>query len=136
MIGSPRLVLATLRLKMRGRKAPREVALQRFSARARRSATRGAALGLTAGLIGLAGGLAAAAHCLPDRIASPASPGPWICSDPAFAALGLLAFPVNLLTNDLGQAVVLAPLALVSYGILGALIGLGLDRPRPSPPGG
>jgi hypothetical protein len=47
--------------------------------------------------------------------------------------LGYLAFPVNLLTNDLSRALALAPLSLGIYTILGALIGAGLHQARRIP---
>ena len=99
-------------------------------------AKRGAVIGHAVGLIALACVLAVAVQCLPFRISSPAQPWPWVCSDPAYGIIGYLAFPVNLLTNDLSQAVLFAPLSLLIYAVLGALIGAGLDRARSSPPGG
>ena len=90
----------------------------------------GAALGLVAGLVALAGVFAVAVYCLPFGISSPPPPWPWYCSDPAYGLIGYLAFPVNLLTNDLSQAVLFAPLSLLIYVILGALIGSGVDRSR------
>jgi hypothetical protein len=68
----------------------------------------------------------------PYRISSPSHPWPWTCTDPAFSVIVYLAFPVNLLTSDLSRSTLLAPLALVTYAILGALIGLGLARIRAS----
>jgi hypothetical protein len=70
-------------------------------------------------------------RCLPFRISLPPPPWPWYCSDPAYGLLGYLAFPVNLLTNDLSQVILFAPLSLLVYTLLGALIGL-LTRPRAS----
>ena len=90
-----------------------------------RTATRGAIAGFGVGLAALAGVLAAALHCLNFRISSLPLPWPWYCSDPAYGILTYAAFPVNLLTNDLAQAVRLAPLSLLTYAILGALIGAG-----------
>jgi hypothetical protein len=77
------------------------------------------------------GVLAIAGHCLSYRISFPALPWPWYCSDPAYSAIGYLAFPVNLLTNDLARAILLAPLSLLLYILLGVLLGLafGLSRP-------
>lgn len=98
-------------------------------ARLLRAAGRGAAVGLAAGLLLLGGALAVAGHCLPFHIAAPPPPWPWYCADPAYAALGYLAFPVNLLTNDLARAILLAPLSLALYGLLGALLGLALGLP-------
>ena len=94
-----------------------------------RAAQRGAALGIVVGVIILAGVFTAAVRCLPFRIASPPPPWPWYCADPAYSAILYLAFPVNLLTNDLAQAVLLFPLSLLLYTLLGALIGSRLDRP-------
>ena len=101
-----------------------------------RTAKRGAVLGLVVGLVALAGVFAVTVHCLPFRISSPPPPWPWYCSDPAYGIIGYLAFPVNLLTNDLSQAVLFAPLSLLIYAILGALIDLGLDTSRSASPGG
>ena len=88
-----------------------------------KSTRRGALIGLMVGLVAIAGILTITVQCLPYRISSPPQPWPWYCSDPAYSLLGYLAFPVNLLTNELSQAVLLAPLSLVMYIILGALIG-------------
>lgn len=87
------------------------------------NAKKGAVIGALVGLIALAGALAVAVQCLPIRIASPPTPWPWYCAEPAYGVIGYLAFPVNLLTNDLSQAILLAPVALVMYTLLGALIG-------------
>jgi hypothetical protein len=88
-----------------------------------RAATRGAIFGLVAGLLALGGVLTLAWQCLPLRISFPPQPWPWYCSDPAYGLIGYLAFPVPLLTNDLAQAILLAPLSLLLYVVLGALIG-------------
>jgi hypothetical protein len=77
----------------------------------------------------LAGVLALALHCLPLRI-SAMMPMPWYCADPVYGALGFLAFPVNLLTNDLAQAIWLAPLSLITYMLLGIAIGSMLGKAR------
>ncbi len=92
---------------------------------------RGAVLGFVVGLVALAGVFAVAVRCLPFRISLPPPPWPWYCSDPAYGLISYLAFPVNLLTNDLSQAILFAPLSLLIYAILGALIGF-LTRPRAS----
>jgi hypothetical protein len=97
----------------------------------KRAAARAAILGFVVGLIALAGVFAVAWRCLPFRIASPPQPWPWYCSDPTYTVVGYLAFPVNLLTNDMSQAALLAPLSLLTYAIIGALIGLGSRRSRP-----
>ena len=97
----------------------------------RLTAKRGAILGLVVGLVILAGVLVIAVRCLPFRISFPPPPWPWYCSDPAYGLIGYLAFPVNLLTNDLSQAILFAPLSLLIYVIFGALIG---SRLRPHTP--
>ena len=98
----------------------------------RRSGTRhslarailwGAAGGLAAGLLALGLVFGVALGCLPFHISQPAQPWPWICSGRVFGAIGYLAFPVNLLTDELGRAVTMAPLALVLYSLVGALVG-------------
>ncbi len=90
---------------------------------------RGAIAGLITGILALAGVLALALHCLPLRI-SAAMPMPWYCADPVYGAIGYLAFPVNLLTSDLAQAIPLAPLALIAYTLLGMAIGSILRKAR------
>ena len=98
-------------------------------------AKRGALIGLAVGLAALAGLFAATVRCLPIRISSPPQPWPWYCSDPAYSILGYFAFPVNLVTNDFAQAVFWAPLSLVTYAALGALIAAALGTGRSSTPG-
>jgi hypothetical protein len=93
---------------------------------------RGTIAGGLTGLVALASVLAVAVRCLPYRIALPPHPWPWYCADPAYRVIGSLAFPVNLLTNDLSRAVLLGPLALASYALLGALIGGALVAKRRS----
>ena len=100
----------------------------------RRAAITGALLGLLAGSVALMGVLAVAAGCLPYRISSPAHPWPPLCSDPAYRVITYLSFPVNLLSNDLSTAMLLAPLSLLMYAILGALIGSALEASRTSSP--
>jgi len=97
-----------------------------------RNGIRGATIGLVAGLIALAGSFAVASQCLPVRIASLPQPWPWYCADPAYSLMGYVAFPVNLLTNDLSQAVYLAPISLVIYVLVGALLELGLAGSKPA----
>jgi hypothetical protein len=91
---------------------------------------RGAVIGLAAGLFALVFTFVIAWRCLPFHISQPPPPWPWVCSDPAFGVLDTLAFPVNLLTNDLARAIPLAPLSLLFYATLGTLAGLvvGLIR--------
>lgn len=91
---------------------------------------RGAIAGLVVGILILGGVLAIAAQCLPLRIAPPAAPGPWYCADPAYSAIGYLAFPVNLLTNDLATAIPLAPLSLITYALIGMAIGAMAGKAR------
>jgi hypothetical protein len=102
----------------------------------RHGTKRGALIGLIVGLVTLTGLLAITIKCIPYRISFPPPPWPWYCTDPLYGWLGYLAFPVNILTKDLSQAVILAPLSLVIYAILGALIGSGLNRARHSTSGG
>ena len=101
-----------------------------------RTAKRGAIIGLVIGLVALLGVFVVTVRCLPFRISSPPPPWPWYCSDPAYRLIGYLAFPVNVLTNDLSRAILFAPLSLLIYTILGGLIGSGLDLLRASSPGG
>ena len=97
-----------------------------------RTAKRGAIIGCVVGLVALGGVFAVVGYCLPFRISFPPQPWPWYCSDPAYGLIGYLAFPMNVLTTDLSQAVGFAPLSLVIYTILGALMGLGIDSSRSS----
>jgi len=89
----------------------------------KRTVRRGAISGCLVGLVALTGAFVAAVGCLPFHISFPPQPWPWYCTDPAYRVIGYLAFPVNLLTNDLSQAVLLAPLSLLLYTVLGALLG-------------
>lgn len=91
-----------------------------------KSALRGAAAGLVVGVLGSGIALAVAWRCLPFYITYPPSPWPWYCTEPAYPLIGFLAFPVNLLTSDLAQAILLAPLSLLFYTVVGAMIGLAL----------
>ena len=104
-------------------------------ARMLRAARRGAFAGLAAALLVFGGVLAVVEHCLPFHISSPQPPWPWYCSDPAYSAISYLAFPVNLLTNDLARALLFAPFSLLLYILLGVLLGLVLGISRPSAPG-
>jgi hypothetical protein len=90
----------------------------------KRTMVIGAVAGLGVGVILLAGVLGVAARCLPWRIAMPPSPWPWYCADPAYRVLLYLAFPVNLLTDDLARGIRLAPLALALYMVGGIIITL------------
>ena len=91
---------------------------------------RGALIGFIVGLGALSGALAVSIGCLSYRISFPPPPLPWYCTDPVNGWLGYLAFPVNVLTNDLSRAILLAPLSLVMYVVLGALLGTGQHRGR------
>jgi hypothetical protein len=91
------------------------------------SAKRGAVVGLVVGLLALTGVFAVAVRCLPFHVSFPPPPWPWYCADPAYGLIRYLAFPVNVLTNDLSQAVLFSPLSLLLYASLGALIGSSLD---------
>jgi hypothetical protein len=93
-------------------------------------ARKGLAAGLVVGLLALSAVFTVAWQCLPWRISSPPPPWPWACADPAFGVVAFLAFPVNLLTDDLSRAVALSPLALLMYVAMGGLVGLGLGRSR------
>jgi ABC-type Na+ efflux pump permease subunit len=99
-------------------------------------AKKGAVLGLVTGLVALLGVFEVSVRCLPFHISVPTHPWPWYCSDPAYGIIVYLAFPVNLLTNDLSQAVRFVPLSLLLYTVLGAFIGSRLESPRSSLPGG
>ncbi|MDW8214422.1 MAG: hypothetical protein RMJ55_12755 [Roseiflexaceae bacterium] len=94
------------------------------------AAKRGAITGLITGILALGGVLAVVLRCLPLRIAPPAAPGPWYCADPVYGAICSLAFPVNLLTNDLATAIPLAPLSLAVYVLIGMAIGSMLGKAR------
>jgi hypothetical protein len=96
------------------------------------AAKRGAVLGFAVGLLALGGVLVVVGQCLPFHISFPPPPWPWYCSDPAYVMIGYLAFPVNLFTNDLARAILLAPLSLLLYILLGALVGLALSLSRSS----
>ena len=84
---------------------------------------QGALIGLLVGLVSLLILLAIVLSCLPFHISSPTSPWPWYCSDPTYSLLGYFAFPVNILTNDVAQAVLLSPLSLLLYSCLGGIVG-------------
>lgn len=91
-----------------------------------KSVLRGAAAGLVVGVLTAGLVLAVVWRCLPFYITYPPSPWPWYCTEPAYPLIGFLAFPVNLLTGDLAQAIPLAPLSLLFYTVAGAMIGLAL----------
>jgi hypothetical protein len=88
-----------------------------------RRAITGALIGGAIGLLVLAAVFGVAVHCLPYRISSPTQPWPAFCADPAYSLITYLAFPVNVISNDLSEAIYLAPLSLLTYATLGALIG-------------
>ncbi len=95
-----------------------------------RATKLGISLGLTVGLLILGGVFIVVRQCLPFYISLPAQPWPWYCSDQIYRGIGFMAFPGNLLTNDLGRAILFAPLSLLLYVLLGAVLGLviGLFR--------
>ncbi|TFG65799.1 MAG: hypothetical protein E4H27_10505 [Anaerolineales bacterium] len=84
---------------------------------------KGAMLGFVIGLVINAVVFAVALSCFSIRLSSQTQPWAWYCSDPAFNIIGYFAFPVNLLTNDLSKAVLLSPVSLLVYTIVGGLIG-------------
>ncbi|MEW6504717.1 MAG: hypothetical protein AB1457_12210 [Chloroflexota bacterium] len=88
-----------------------------------RELRRGALIGFGTGLLALGVTLMVAWRCLPFYITYPATSWPWYCTQPAYSMIVFLAFPINLITHDLAQSVVLAPLSLLFYTIAGALIG-------------
>lgn len=96
----------------------------------KRVAITGAMVGLVVGLLVLSGVLALVLRCLPLRIAPPPAPWPWYCADPAYGVLLYLAFPVNVLTNDLTRGIVLAPLSLALYVLLGLTVAVWLAHRR------
>lgn len=96
----------------------------------KRVAITGAMVGLVVGLLVLSGVLALVLRCLPLRIAPPPTPWPWYCADPAYGVLLYLAFPVNVLTNDLTRGIVLAPLSLALYVLLGLTVAVWLAHRR------
>ena len=91
------------------------------------TARRGALIGFLVGSAVLIGLLAMSVECLPYRLSFLPQPWPWFCSDPAYGLLGYLAFPANVLTNDLSRAIIYAPLSLAIYVLLGGLIGYVLS---------
>jgi uncharacterized membrane protein len=98
----------------------------------RRTAFIGSLLGLAAGVLALGAAFLAAWRCLPFHISQPPQPWPWACSEPASSVIQFLAFPVNLLTDDLSHAVRLAPVSLALYVLLGALLGWAAGATRSS----
>ena len=95
---------------------------------------QGAVVGLVTGMVILLGVFAIAVRCLPFHISMSPQTWLWYCTAPVYTVIGYLAFPVNLLTNDLAQAVRFVPFSLALYTLLGALIGSRLGR-SPSPGG-
>jgi hypothetical protein len=83
----------------------------------------GARLGFAVGLLLLGASFLVAVRCLPYHLSQPPPPWPWYCSAPNSSVISYLAFPVNLLTDDLASAIRLAPLSLLVYTLLGAGIG-------------
>jgi hypothetical protein len=90
----------------------------------------GALIGGAIGLLALAAVFGVAVYCLPYRISMPAQPWPALCANPVYPLITYLAFPVNLMTDDLSEAVLLAPLSLLVYAALGALIGCARGASR------
>jgi hypothetical protein len=84
---------------------------------------RGAIVGLGVGLLALAGVLTVTWQCLPFRISFPPLPWPWYCADSVYGLIVYLAFPIPLLTNDLAWAILFAPLSLVTYVVVGMIVG-------------
>lgn len=82
-------------------------------------------MGLAVGVAILTGIYLLALACLPYRLSL--LPRPWTCTDPVYGAVVFLAFPVNLLTDDLSRAVVFAPLSLALYTAIG---GIAASRSR------
>lgn len=66
--------------------------------------------------------------CLPYLIAEPTTLWPWYCARPTYGLLTYLTFPINVLTNDLASAAKLAPLTLLFYAVIGALLGRCFGR--------
>jgi len=98
------------------------------------AAKRGAVIGFLAGLFSSAVALAVVWRCLPFYITYPHIPWPWYCTAPVYPVIGFLAFPVNLLTSDLAQAVALAPLSWLFYTLSGAILGAALRWLRSGSP--
>lgn len=87
----------------------------------RRLPLKGAIWGFSIGAVILLLLFLASLSCLPYRISFPPTGSPWYCSDFFYQTFGYLAFPVNLLTNDLSKVVYLAPLSLLFYVLIGFL---------------
>lgn len=98
----------------------------------------GAMAGLVIGLLALGMALRLAAWCLPFLITSQIVGRPVVCTDPVYSVLLYLAFPVNLMTDDLTKAMLLSPLSLLFYTLLGALAAPVIKRrwrrPDDTPP--
>jgi hypothetical protein len=88
----------------------------------KRALVSGAVAGLVVGVVILGGVFGLVVRCLPWRIAAPPLPWPWYCTDPTYGVLLYLAFPVNVLTNDVARGVVLAPLSLMMYVLIGIIV--------------
>jgi hypothetical protein len=84
---------------------------------------RGALLGALVGAVALLKLYFVSTTCLQYFISQPTTPWPWYCVQANYDALSYFSFPLNVLTNDLAQAVYLFPLTLAFYALLGALIG-------------
>lgn len=97
-----------------------------------RRAITGALGGLFVGFLTLAAVLAVSVECHPYRISLPSQPWPVLCSEPVYGLITYLAFPVNLISNDLSKAVLLSPLSLSVYVLVGVLIASTLKPSRQS----
>jgi hypothetical protein len=81
----------------------------------------GATAGFVFGLLALVLVLKLAVWCLPFLISGQIVARPAVCTDPVYSVLIYLAFPVNLITHDLTEAMLLSPLSLLFYTLVGAL---------------
>ena len=88
----------------------------------RRLHLKGAIWGFSVGAVILLLLFLAFLSCLPYRISFPPTGSPWYCADFFYQTFGYLAFPVNLLTNDLSKVVYFAPFSLMFYALIGFLV--------------
>jgi len=89
---------------------------------------KGAVIGLLIGAIALAALYYIALQCLPYFVSQPDATWPWYCVPTTYAWLVYFAFPIPLLVNDFSQVVYYAPLTLLCYALIGALIGYLFGR--------